>query len=87
MQEVPRSAVAEAGADAEGKALCQRTVQEQEGFLPSEVRAYRCGLSSLSCPGGLETSGRALLKGFDPARGGGDTVVPMVLVLDISMDH
>lgn len=67
VQEVPRSAVTKAGADAEGKALCQRTVQEQEGFLPSEVRAYRCGLLSLSFPGGLETPSWALLKGSDPA--------------------
>lgn len=39
VQEIPGSAIPEAGRDPEGEALCQRTVQGQEGFIPSKVRA------------------------------------------------
>ncbi|KAK2508641.1 hypothetical protein MC885_016239, partial [Smutsia gigantea] len=37
VQEIPGSAVPEAGRDPEGETLCQRTIQGQEGFIPSKV--------------------------------------------------
>lgn len=39
VQEIPGSAVPEAGRGPKGEALCQRTVQGQEGFIPPEVSA------------------------------------------------
>ena len=38
VQEIPGSAVPEAGRGPEGEALCQRAVQGQKGFIPPEVR-------------------------------------------------
>ena len=45
VQEIPGSAVPEAGGGPEGEALCQRAVQGQKGFIRPEVRpsqALRC---------------------------------------------